>query len=440
MKQPDCSDLPLLMGFDSSRTFQMRDEFNRKKFADDLISILRLKNGPTTIAVNGAWGVGKTEFATKVANLLISQLEDKTDDATKIATPIPVWFDAYVDDCLDNPLFSLVGRIIALEKTELFPFNAVKQVKEAAISLIKNTPKYCFSALLHHLEQQLGSNLISDVKSALSTGINPSLSALQKTLESQSSRLLEIETLKQKLEELCKTRPICLFIDELDRCRPTYALAVLEVVKHFFSVGNLKVVFIVNQKQLQSVISHQYGINDDDSFLYLSKFIDLRLDLPLAFTPANATASQAAYVKYLEVLINEKGLNKPGRLLGDPRAYDLLKQLVLGKEHSLRDMERLVREILINSMRISLSNDVKENCNTVLAAYLCVFHRELAFTLSKLDEPILNHPDVIELLNSSKNQRNIEDYIAYLRERAYNTGTNGFFFLRRTISKCLGKI
>ncbi|WP_419182173.1 P-loop NTPase fold protein [Pantoea ananatis] len=33
--------------------------------------------------------------------------------------------------------------------------------------------------------------------------------------------------------------PLFVFVDELDRCRPTYAIEMLETIKHLFSIENV---------------------------------------------------------------------------------------------------------------------------------------------------------------------------------------------------------
>ena len=55
------------------------------------------------------------------------------------------------------------------------------------------------------------------------------------------------------------THRLLIFIDELDRCRPTFAIETLEVVKHFFNVPNVVFVFSLDMNQLQKSIKTIYG-------------------------------------------------------------------------------------------------------------------------------------------------------------------------------------
>ena len=76
-----------------------------------------------------------------------------------------------------------------------------------------------------------------------------------------------------------------IFIDELDRCKPSYAVQLLERIKHYLCDERITFVFSVNLGELQHTIKHYYG-NDFDACRYLDRFFDMRISLP----PADKTA------------------------------------------------------------------------------------------------------------------------------------------------------
>lgn len=83
-------------------------------------------------------------------------------------------------------------------------------------------------------------------------------------------------------EILCeKAEHLIIFIDELDRCRPSYAVRLLERIEHYFINDRITFVFSVNLEQLQHTIKNFYG-NDFDACRYMDRFFDLRLSLPHA--------------------------------------------------------------------------------------------------------------------------------------------------------------
>ena len=75
---------------------------------------------------------------------------------------------------------------------------------------------------------------------------------------------------------------LVIFIDELDRCKPTFAVHLLEQIKHYIFDDRITFVFSINLEQLQHTIKHYYGA-DFDSCRYLDRFFDLRVSMP----PAN---------------------------------------------------------------------------------------------------------------------------------------------------------
>lgn len=77
----------------------------------------------------------------------------------------------------------------------------------------------------------------------------------------------------------CKS--IVIFVDELDRCNPSYAVRLLEDIKHYFLMDNVTFVFSVNLSELQHMVKMVYG-DKFDAFRYLDRFFDIRLNLPVA--------------------------------------------------------------------------------------------------------------------------------------------------------------
>lgn len=76
-----------------------------------------------------------------------------------------------------------------------------------------------------------------------------------------------------------KGNRLVVFIDELDRCNPSYAVRLLERIKHYFSDDRITFVFSVSLKQLQNTVKKHYGTEFDAS-RYLDRFFDLRMTLP----------------------------------------------------------------------------------------------------------------------------------------------------------------
>ena len=92
------------------------------------------------------------------------------------------------------------------------------------------------------------------------------------------------DKLKQHLSSLSDAvvnetgHPLVFIIDELDRCRPTFAIELLERVKHIFDIQNIVFIFGINRDQLCVSLDSEYGHIDADT--YLRRFFDIEFTLP----------------------------------------------------------------------------------------------------------------------------------------------------------------
>ena len=71
-----------------------------------------------------------------------------------------------------------------------------------------------------------------------------------------------------------------MLIDELDRCRPPYAIETLEVAKHIFNADGVVFALGLHRQQLTASIKAVYG-QDFDAVGYLERFFDLSASLPV---------------------------------------------------------------------------------------------------------------------------------------------------------------
>jgi KAP-like P-loop domain-containing protein len=74
-------------------------------------------------------------------------------------------------------------------------------------------------------------------------------------------------------------KPLLFFVDELDRCRPTYAVALLERMKHIFDVEGIVFVLAIDKGQIGHSLKAVYGSGLEVDG-YLRRFIDLEYRIP----------------------------------------------------------------------------------------------------------------------------------------------------------------
>lgn len=89
------------------------------------------------------------------------------------------------------------------------------------------------------------------------------------------------EQMAQYAKDIAGDEPLIILVDELDRCRPDFAISLLEEIKHLFSVPGVFFVLAVEKDQLSNCISARYGLTESGAMLYLDKFIDITFNLPV---------------------------------------------------------------------------------------------------------------------------------------------------------------
>jgi hypothetical protein len=115
---------------------------------------------------------------------------------------------------------------------------------------------------------------------------NESGKAAEDLIESFKKEKRSLEKFRDSLEGAVQAigegepqHPLVFFIDELDRCRPSFAIELLERVKHLFDVKNIVFVLSIDKKQLEAITAAVYG-ERIDAPEYLRRFIDIDFSLP----------------------------------------------------------------------------------------------------------------------------------------------------------------
>jgi hypothetical protein len=232
------------------------DKLNRKECADALTMFVQNTPGPLVISINGGWGTGKTAFL-KMWN---QDLKNKKFDT--------IYFNAWQDDYCREPLIALIGQIWKdLKETDLEEI--ANSIKECAGPVFKasifNAVSTCTGGIVTLDENQLKSVSGKIVDDYIEAG--EKLNDLKKRLTKLGQKALEEE------------KPLIIIIDELDRCRPTFAIELLEKVKHLFDTPGVLFVLGIDREQLGHSIKCVYG-NGMEVDGYLRRFLDIEFILP----------------------------------------------------------------------------------------------------------------------------------------------------------------
>jgi hypothetical protein len=271
-------------GFDRAK-----DIFNRADFGSGLANLVEAIEDPMVIALDGQWGSGKSIFIKMWAGLLRQR-----------GHPV-IYFDAFANDYIEDAFLAIAGEVISLsQKAKSAKTSAHKRFLKGATragrALLRSSAKIGVkAATLGVLDaadfedlKAVADDIADDVSSKADNYIETLLSrhgVEQKNIESFRAALSELAThLSAKLqrsEEDDKPtyRPLIFIVDELDRCKPPFALDLLEKIKHVFSVAGVHFVLVTHLAQLESFVRLSYG-TEIDAQTYLQKFYNLVVHLP----------------------------------------------------------------------------------------------------------------------------------------------------------------
>lgn len=226
-----------------------------------LVKLLNSLKESTVLAIDGAWGSGKTVFVKQLLMLSDSAIQyygHNTLDEPAInllrEEQKTFYFNAWEYDYLGDALSALLLKLIA-DDDESLTLGSIKK----ALSMITA------SAGLKNLTHDF-IDVDNDTKKA----------DLVKAVKDQVNRYDTVNEFIDKLKG--DSERLIFVIDELDRCRPSFAVELLEVVKHYFMRDDVTFIITTNVNQLSHTIKKYYG-NSFDGYAYLNKFFDFTLGL-----------------------------------------------------------------------------------------------------------------------------------------------------------------
>lgn len=215
------------------------------------------------IFIDAPWGMGKTYFAKSLEELIsYKNLARRNSKAREIKF---ITINAWETDYFSDPMKSIIGEIV--ENISLSN-NVIEKVDE----LIDTKPQKIMQFFANFGLDKIGVN--EERKDELKDIFFNSTSVDISNIKEYSQYKKTVKSFKEALSRSTSLKVI--LIDELDRCKPNYAIELLETVKHFFGVKNLIFIFLVNKKQLKESL----GKTDDNCTEYFEKFFDIQFKLP----------------------------------------------------------------------------------------------------------------------------------------------------------------
>ena len=371
-------------------------KLGREPYAKVLTDIVRTNGDGFVLAIDNKWGAGKTTFVSMWSKMLQNEGFQT------------LYFNAWENDFENNPFVAITAELkllIGEEKSESF-----KNVIQTGYKLFKKS----IPALLKH---QYKKHVGEDFDDTTGDLIKDSTDALFDAFESEVNEYLERKTnirkfhqdLENYISQNSNSKPIVFIIDELDRCRPDYAVSVLENVKHLFSVKGIVFVLSIDKEQLGHAICGAYGSDNIDSNEYMRRFIDIEYSLP-----------EPPVKNYIDYLIEACKLNDFFELELRKNIRELQRErtefidysifLIDLKKPTLRQQEKLFAHVgIVFRSFVSKAFIIPELL--MFLVYIKLFHKDFYQRISKRE---LTHQELIdecfEVLNVNLTKDGLNNY------------------------------
>ena len=244
------------------------DLLGHNESVEVLTHIIGSIEGPCVLSVDAPWGAGKTTYLRIWSQYLRNQGFSV------------VSFNAWETDYSEDPFVAISAELTQQlqrysegslkEKFDRAKGAAAKIVLRAVPGLVRVTTAGVLD-ISPLVEKEIGQ--------ALSSLAEQRLQNYQDTRESVKDFRQSLQDIATSLSGVQQGHPLVIVIDELDRCRPSYAIELLEVAKHLFSVDQIVFVLAINRSELAHSVCAIYG-NHFDADGYLQRFIDIDYRLP----------------------------------------------------------------------------------------------------------------------------------------------------------------
>ena len=314
------------------------DVLQRKQFGEALLNLVTHSTDELVISLDGKWGDGKTTFVrmwqgllkeNSIPSIYIDAFQnDYTEDAfISIASAITSYVDMHSAEAQKSSDFKDKAKKVGVR---LLTWTAKIGIKAATLGIIKESDIDALS--------EIGGEVASDTSETIADFVKERLNAHSKETEIIQSFRKSLSEIPANLKDNCNDR-LVIIIDELDRCKPSFAVEVIEKIKHLFSVKNVVFLLVMHKQQLEEAIRSVYGANID-AHTYLQKFINVETSIPKRVTGQNSNDIES-YIMQLHQLHEITTFDN------DNKITDYLIPLAHHFNLSLRQLEKVFTNLAI---------------------------------------------------------------------------------------------
>lgn len=335
------------------------DPFRKRDLAERLTRLYQNLAHGTVSILDGRWGSGKSVFARQWKHHLESH-----------GVPC-IYFDAFAADYVDSPFRAVASAFVrAAKEARAHDKNAYDRFLTAASKTTKiiaaPVAKMAVKAVTLGL---VGSAEVAEMKAAaeeVASGLGElSETAVKTLLEGQAGDEANFEALRTSLAALPNllsrklnadhpgsekkkengSASLVVVIDELDRCRPDFALGVLEVLKHFFRAERVHFVLVTNLNHLLLSVQKRYGVGEAAGE-YIQKFYDFLIHFEER-EHSRATNASLHASRLLRSMLTGASTQDRSHLVEN------VAQIISAYDLSLRQAERIVANVVLAQIDFS---------------------------------------------------------------------------------------
>lgn len=296
------------------------DTLHRLKFSNLLTSIVTNYSNGFVMAINGAWGTGKTVFMHQWVQTLLNQGYRATI------------FNAWDNDYFGEPTLAILSQFRDF-------FDVDRPISDKGIAIwktLQNVPQCVIKGFISkNASEIIGESAVNEIIDTYQENLESNINYREGDIAKYINQRTSFVEYKTALIEFAATiaskgKPLVFVIDELDRCTPSYAVEILEKIKHLFNIPNIVFCLSMDKEQLKKTIQGHYGSYNFNAEEYLRRFFDVEIELP-----------PIPYFEFAELMVNHFGLNLLIHSTENIREFVNVSTLMAQKQHlSLRQLEK----------------------------------------------------------------------------------------------------
>jgi len=380
------------------------DKLDRKQLAEKLTGYLERLNDGAVLAIDAPWGEGKTWFG-RNWNKDLNEKDFKT-----------IYIDSFEQDYIEDPFILITSEILNVLKED--EADNIEELKRSGVEVAKRLLPIGVKASVNLLGRFVGSSdLVGEIKGAfepsgddasdtqstddvgeaVEAGEKVALDLTNKWISDKLDGFVNdkivMSEFKNQLQTYAesKDKPLVIFIDELDRCKPTFAVNLIERIKHFFDIPNIVFVLLLNKEQLENAVQGVYGSNTDAS-KYLDKFVNFYFKLP-KHDITEHTSSQKI-TAFIDTSLSQYNFSKSRE---NDNFRDWMKSWTSYFGLSLRDIEKCIS---LYAFAYPLSDDVRY----LLTYFIVVKVKNITLYNGLVNNDLEAHKQAVDMLNEFKNE------------------------------------